>query len=310
MIAALLCLTIAKVNGTSGLGPIAAIGIACAALSMLTLLPALLTIFGRRAFWPFVPHTAETAPRAGEVSERARRRIVEGSALGALARVILACLLVLILLPLVLLNWLLRRLSGRRIPSLIVGPLDRAVFTPYEMRRHQPRARRRRDARLLDAGRRPGRRSRPRRVMAGSIVVLLILCCGFAFFSTELTSEDSYRTEVESVEGQHLLDKSFPSGHDRARPTSSSQDRADVPAVRSAVAGVEGVEAVSGAGRRGAAGHPDPGDPRTEPVLDRGLRPGRTDPRSGPRGRARAPWSAARPRSNSTSATPPAGTRS
>ena len=71
MIAALLCLLIAKVNGTSGLGPIAAIGIACAALSMLTLLPALLTIFGRRAFWPFVPHTPETAPR-GEADLRAR----------------------------------------------------------------------------------------------------------------------------------------------------------------------------------------------------------------------------------------------
>ena len=78
VIAALLCLTIAKVNGTAGLGPIAAIGIACAALSMLTLLPAMLTIFGRRAFWPFVPHTPETAPSADEVSDRARQRIVEG----------------------------------------------------------------------------------------------------------------------------------------------------------------------------------------------------------------------------------------
>ena len=52
----------------------------------------------------------------------------------------------------------------------------------------------------------------PRRVMAGSIAVLLVFCAGFAFFSTDLTSEDSYRTEVESVEGQHLLNKSFPSG--------------------------------------------------------------------------------------------------
>ena len=59
VIAALLCLTIAKVNGTSGLGPIGAIGVACAGISMLTVLPALLTIFGRRAFWPFVPHTPE-----------------------------------------------------------------------------------------------------------------------------------------------------------------------------------------------------------------------------------------------------------
>jgi RND superfamily putative drug exporter len=244
VIAALLCLMIAKVNGTSGLGPIAAIGIACAALSMLTLLPALLTIFGRRAFWPFVPHTPETAPRAGAVSERARQRVVEGSGLAALAQVVLACLLVLVLLPLVLLNWLLRILSGRRIPSLIVGPLDRAVFTPYEMRRH-------RLEHAADATHgfwaRLGHRVSisPRRVMLGSIGVLLIFCCGFAFFSTELTSEDSYRTEVESVEGQHLLDRSFPSG------TTALTDvvvpaRSEVPAVKRAVEGVSGVEAVSG----------------------------------------------------------------
>ncbi len=244
VIAALLCLTIAKVNGTSGLGPIAAIGIACAALSGLTLLPALLTIFGRRAFWPFVPHTPETAPDGGDVPERARRRIVEGSAFGAFIRVFAACLLVLILLPLVLLNWLLRVLSRRRIPSLIVGPLDRAVFTPYEVRRHGLEH-------AADAThglwKRVGDRVAvsPRRVMTGSIAILLVLCCGFAFFSTELTSEDSYRTEVESVEGQHLLEKSFPSGT-TAQTDIVVQNRADVPAVRRAVAGVEGVEAVSG----------------------------------------------------------------
>ena len=158
VIAALLCLMIAKVNGTAGLGPIAAIGIACAALSMLTLLPALLTIFGRRAFWPFVPHTPETAPGADGISERARRRIVEGSGFGAFARVFLACLLVLVLLPLVLLNWILRMLSGRRIPSLIVGPLDRAVFTPYEVRRRQLEHGRRRDPRLLEHGSATGSR--------------------------------------------------------------------------------------------------------------------------------------------------------
>jgi RND superfamily putative drug exporter len=243
VIAALLCLTIAKVNGTAGLGPIAAIGIACAALSMLTLLPALLTIFGRRAFWPFVPHTPETAPSGERVSDRARHRIVEGGAIGALARVILASLLVLVLLPLVLLNWVLRRLSGRRIPSLIVGPLDRAFFTPYEVRRHKLEH-------AADATHgfwaRVGNRVAlsPTRIMGGSLVVLLIFCAGFAFFSTELTSEDSYRTEVESVEGQHLLDKSFPSGT-TALTDVVVQDRAEVPAVRRAVAGVEGVEAVS-----------------------------------------------------------------
>jgi putative drug exporter of the RND superfamily len=256
VIAALLCLTIAKVNGTSGLGPIAAIGIACAALSMLTLLPALLTIFGRRAFWPFVPHTSETAPSVGGVSERARHRIVEGTAFGALARVVLGCLLVLVLLPLVLLNWVLRRLSGRRIPSLIVGPLDRAVFTPYEVRRHELEH-------AADATHgfwaRVGNRVAlsPRRVIGGSVALLLVFCCGFAFFSTELTSEDSYRTEVESVEGQHLLDKSFPSG-ETALTDVVVQNRADVARMHRGIAGVEGVEAVSGpvaAGRSGILLH-------------------------------------------------------
>ena len=243
VIAALLCLTIAKVNGTSGLGPIAALGILCAALSMLTLLPALLTIFGRRAFWPFVPNTPDTAPTANEVSERARKRIVEGSGVGALARVILASLVVLVLLPLVLLNAILRRLSGRRIPSLVVGPLDRAIFRPYELRRHKLEH-------AADAThgfwKRVGDRvaASPRRVMAGSIVVLLLFCGGFAFFSTDLTTNDGYRTEVEAVAGQEILSKSFPAG--ATAPTDVVvPDEADLPAVRRAVSRVDGVEPVS-----------------------------------------------------------------
>ena len=252
VIAALLCLLLAKVNGTSGLGPIAAIGIACAALSMLTLLPALLTIFGRRAFWPFVPHTEETAPRADAVSDRARRSIVEGNGFAAFAQVFLACLLVLITLPLVLLNWLLRVITRRRVPSLIVGPLDRAVFTPYEIRRH--RLERAADATHGSWARLGQRIARgPQRIMVGTIAVLLVFCAGFAFFSTDLTSEDSYRTEVESVEGQHLLDKSFPSG------TTALTDivvpkQGDVAAVKSAVEGVKGVEAVSDPVTSGAPG--------------------------------------------------------
>ncbi|HEX3362780.1 MAG TPA: MMPL family transporter [Solirubrobacterales bacterium] len=243
VIAALLCLMIAKVNGTSGLGPIAAIGIACAALSMLTLLPALLTIFGRRAFWPFVPHTEETVPTGTAISDRARRGIVEGSGAGALARVVLACLVVLVLLPLVLLNWVLRILSGRRIPSLIVGPLDRAVFTPYEIRRH--RLEHASDA-THGFWKRIGDRiaAAPRRVMFRTGGVLLICCAGFAFFSTDLTSEDTYRDEVESVEGQHLLDRSFPSG--TTAPTDIVvANPEDVGKVTTAVERVKGVEAVS-----------------------------------------------------------------
>jgi putative drug exporter of the RND superfamily len=52
----LLCLGLAEVKGTSGLALIGAMGIGLAMLVMVTLLPALLAIFGRRAFWPFIPH--------------------------------------------------------------------------------------------------------------------------------------------------------------------------------------------------------------------------------------------------------------
>jgi RND superfamily putative drug exporter len=169
VIAALLCLTLAKVNGTAGLGPIAAIGIACAALSMLTLLPAMLTIFGRRAFWPFIPRFEPDA--AGETED------------------------------------------------------------PYQHHSFWARVGKR-----VAAG--------PQRVAVGAIAVLLVCCAGFAFFSTELTSEDSYRTTVESVEGQELLDKSFPSGTTALTDVIVPQP-GEVPAVKKAVEGVEGVESVS-----------------------------------------------------------------
>ncbi|MBA2349893.1 MAG: MMPL family transporter [Solirubrobacterales bacterium] len=55
----LMSLTFAKVNGTAGLGPTGAAGILVALIAMLTLLPAMLTIVGRRRFWPFVPYGPE-----------------------------------------------------------------------------------------------------------------------------------------------------------------------------------------------------------------------------------------------------------
>ena len=136
VIAALLCLTIAKVNGTAGLGPIAAMGVACAALSMLTLLPALLTIFGRRAFWPFVPHTPETAPAEARSASEPGARSSRGAGSRRCCRVFGASLIVFVFAPLFVLSGLLRRMSGRRLPSLM-QPLDRAVFTPYELRRYR-----------------------------------------------------------------------------------------------------------------------------------------------------------------------------
>lgn len=79
VIAGLLCLTLAEVNGTSGMGPIGAMGIAVTMLASLTLLPALLVIAGRRWFWPRIPHvgdegTDETHGAFRRLGERIRRR--------------------------------------------------------------------------------------------------------------------------------------------------------------------------------------------------------------------------------------------
>jgi RND superfamily putative drug exporter len=49
---AMLTLALADARLTSTLGPVAAIGVASGMVAGLTLLPALLTIFGRRGFWP------------------------------------------------------------------------------------------------------------------------------------------------------------------------------------------------------------------------------------------------------------------
>ena len=55
VIAGLLCLLLSDLKSNSTLGPVAAIGIFFAMLSALTLLPSMLLLFGRAAFWPRRP---------------------------------------------------------------------------------------------------------------------------------------------------------------------------------------------------------------------------------------------------------------
>ena len=52
---ALLCLLASSLSSNRGLGPVCAIGVLVVVVFMLTVLPALLVIVGRRAFWPWVP---------------------------------------------------------------------------------------------------------------------------------------------------------------------------------------------------------------------------------------------------------------
>jgi RND superfamily putative drug exporter len=65
--AALLVLGLADFNATREMGPILALGIAVMVLAGLTLLPAVLAVCGRRAFWPAIPRhiPGETERSAG-----------------------------------------------------------------------------------------------------------------------------------------------------------------------------------------------------------------------------------------------------
>ncbi|MDH6574537.1 MMPL family transporter [Kitasatospora sp. MAP5-34] len=64
VVASMLCLTIARMNSTRGLGPVCAIGVLVALLAMMTLLPALLVICGRWVFWPVRPAYGTPEPTA------------------------------------------------------------------------------------------------------------------------------------------------------------------------------------------------------------------------------------------------------
>ncbi|AVV42693.1 MMPL family transporter [Streptomyces sp. ID05-04B] len=92
--AGLLCLLAADLNSNRGMGPLGTVGVLCALVTMLTLLPALLVLLGRRVFWPLIPAHGST-PRArrtlfaamGASAGRRPRTVLAAGAvlLGALA---------------------------------------------------------------------------------------------------------------------------------------------------------------------------------------------------------------------------------
>ena len=131
VIAALLTLSVAEVNGTAGLGPVGAMGVALAMISMLTMLPAALTICGPKWFWPRIPHLGEAG--VDETHGFWRR----------------------------------------------VG--DRVAV-------------------------------RPRAVWITGSLVLAILAANLVNLDTGLTSGNSFRGEVDSVQGQTILARNFPAG--------------------------------------------------------------------------------------------------
>src|SRR5215218_2626123 len=94
VILSLLTLLVAELNSTKSLGPVMAIGIAVGLCAMITLLPALLVIFGRWVFWPRRPALGSAEPTEhglwARIGRRMARRprlvwIVTAVVLGALA---------------------------------------------------------------------------------------------------------------------------------------------------------------------------------------------------------------------------------
>jgi RND superfamily putative drug exporter len=135
VIAALLTLSLAEVNGTAGLGPIGAMGVGLAMISMLTLLPSALVIFGRRAFWsPFF----DTIPHVGQIGTDETHGF-----------------------------W---RRVGDRVAQA------------------------------------------PRLVWVSGTLLLILLALNILGANTGLTNNNSFRGEVESVQGQKLVSASFPAG--------------------------------------------------------------------------------------------------
>lgn len=80
VIAGLLCLLVSDLGSNSTLGPVASIGIVFAMLSAFTLLPALLFVCGRVAFWPRTPKFIADSPR------RVAHEGSESGVWGAIAR--------------------------------------------------------------------------------------------------------------------------------------------------------------------------------------------------------------------------------
>jgi putative drug exporter of the RND superfamily len=94
VILSLLALLVAELASTKSLGPVMAVGVAVGLLAMITLLPALLVVFGRWVFWPVRPTLGSAEPTEhglwARIGVRIARRpritwVVTAVVLGAMA---------------------------------------------------------------------------------------------------------------------------------------------------------------------------------------------------------------------------------
>jgi MMPL family len=89
VICAMICLLTAQSASLRGLGPVGAVAIAAALLAQTTLLPALLLVFGRAAFWPRVPRQGQADREQSRIWAGIGTRVARHPAPVALAAVVL-----------------------------------------------------------------------------------------------------------------------------------------------------------------------------------------------------------------------------
>ena len=124
--------------------------------------------------------------------------------------------------------------------------------------------RHRRDPRLLEPGRRLGREG-PARVWIGTSLLLAVLCLGLTQLNSDLTSGNSFRGDVDSVEGQDLVEKAFPAGSNA--PTNIVvTDESKLAAVQTAVEEAPGVSEIDRQARARPDGRQVRGHPRRGPA--------------------------------------------
>ncbi len=89
--AAMLVLTLADMKSTQSMGPVLALGIAVTLLAGLTLLPAILSLLGRGAFWPSVPKVGSDANKPLDVWRRVGHMVHDRAPIATIV-----CLLILV----------------------------------------------------------------------------------------------------------------------------------------------------------------------------------------------------------------------
>ena len=223
----LLCLLLADLGSTRGLGPVGAIGVVAAMLAVLTFLPVLL-------LWPVLLLCGLAAGVGIAVGG-------EVAALGASAAVVAV-----VVALAVLRRRSLSRSDGGRVPWYARPDSGRWLFWP-----RVPRVDHVHPAELVASGTGGGLWGRvaalvgrrPRAVWAVTLASLLLLAAFAPTFMASGTKQtDVFLDPVESVAGQEVLAEHFPAGS--GNPAQVLVHEAEAAAALDLVAGVAGVRSV------------------------------------------------------------------